>query len=396
MLCAAFMASATTEVFRVLQVRFTGAVYRSSGRAAVWVRFAGSLLFFIIFYVIYFYITSGANTLGFIQAIASAQSAVWFVPFVWLGMTLYSLVNGLLLQGVAFLLASLLFLIGLFYLGTWLNARFGLYEPPAITISRGTYAPKTGILGKFGFSSVEAALLRKDLKAFTRRRELISAFIVPIVFLIIPIMSSVNGTQAAGQGLPLPQVWFGFTSLFPVAVMAMSLGSFMTGEEGQNIWRIYSSPISAKNYVKSKLAFMLLFSFIVLPITSAVGFFIYHPTLNATVTLLLEAVFVAFVAGTLSLANGIKGADFSEVPRPRMIRAEWSLINMATCAAAAFAVLLPLLPTAIVRLIGMQILPSLELYQALILSGIISAVLTVLFYKLAVGNAQELLTKAEV
>jgi len=209
-------------------------------------------------------------------------------------------------------------------------------------------------------------------------------------------MSSVNGTQAAGQGLPLPQFWFGFTSLFPVALMAMSLGSFMTGEEGQNIWRIYSSPISAKNFVKSKLAFMLLFSFIVLPITSAVGFFIYHPTLNATVTLLLEAVFVAFVAGTLSLANGIKGADFSEVPRPRMIRAEWSLINMATCAAAAFAVLLPLLPTAIVRLIGMQILPSLELYQALILSGVISAVLTVLFYRLAVGNAQELLTKAEV
>ena len=396
MLSAAFMASATTEVFRILQVRFTGAVYRSTGRAAVWVRFAGSLLFFIIFYAIYFYITSGANTLGFIQAIASAQSAVWFVPFVWLGMTLYSLVNGLLLQGVAFLLASLLFLIGLFYLGTRLNARFGLYEPPAITISRGTYAPKTGILGKFGFSSVEAALLRKDFKAFTRRRELISAFIVPIVFMIIPIMSSVNGTQAAGQGLPLPQFWFGFTSLFPVALMAMSLGSFMTGEEGQNIWRIYSSPISAKNFVKSKLAFMLLFSFIVLPITSAVGFFIYHPTLNATVTLLLEAVFVAFVAGTLSLANGIKGADFSEVPRPRMIRAEWSLINMATCAAAAFAVLLPLLPTAIVRLIGMQILPSLELYQALILSGVISAVLTVLFYKLAVGNAQELLTKAEV
>jgi hypothetical protein len=51
---AAFMASAATEILRVLQVRFIGAVYKSSGRAAVWVRFAGSLLFFIVVYIVYF------------------------------------------------------------------------------------------------------------------------------------------------------------------------------------------------------------------------------------------------------------------------------------------------------------------------------------------------------
>ena len=56
---AAFMASATTESLRILQVRFIGAVYKSSGRAAVWVRFIGSILFFIIFYILYFYVTSG-------------------------------------------------------------------------------------------------------------------------------------------------------------------------------------------------------------------------------------------------------------------------------------------------------------------------------------------------
>ncbi len=170
----------------------------------------------------------------------------------------------------------------------------------------------------------------------------------------------------------------------------------MTGEEGHNIWRIYISPVSPKDYVKSKLAFILILSFLVLPITAAVGFFIYHPTVNAAVSLLLEAVFVAFPAGALSLANGIKGADFSEVPRPRMIRGEWSLINMVACGVTALAVLIPLLPAMIASLTGMQIFAVLELYQALILSGIISAILTVLFYKMAIGNAQELLLKAEV
>ena len=48
-LASVFIGSAVTEIFRTLQVRFIGAVYKSSGRAAVWVRFVGSLLFFILF-----------------------------------------------------------------------------------------------------------------------------------------------------------------------------------------------------------------------------------------------------------------------------------------------------------------------------------------------------------
>jgi len=303
--------------------------------------------------------------------------------------------NGLIIQGLAFLGLSVLFIAGLFFLSVALNTRFGLYEPPAITISRGVYVPKVGVLGKLGFSSGEAALIRKDMKAFTRRRELISAFIVPIVFLVIPIMSTLNGSQGGTAGFPT-QLGFAFTTLFPAALMVISLGNFMTGEEGQNIWRIYASPVSAKNFVKSKYAFMLFFALIVLPITGTIGFLIYHPSIHSMLALVLESVFVAFAAGALSLANGIKGADFNEVPRPRMIRAEWSIINMATCGAVALAVLLPLVPYVISVFSGMQIGMFLELYQAVIVSGVISAVLTVIFYKMAVGNAKELLTKAEV
>ena len=117
----AFMASALTEVFRIVQVRFIGAVYKSTGRAAVWVRFIGSLLFFIVFYAVYFYVTSGSGALTFIQAVASVQSTVWFIPFVWLGMTLYYSIAGLLLEGLAFLTLSLCFIAGLFFLAVLLE-----------------------------------------------------------------------------------------------------------------------------------------------------------------------------------------------------------------------------------------------------------------------------------
>ncbi|MCX8151257.1 MAG: hypothetical protein N3D85_07135 [Candidatus Bathyarchaeota archaeon] len=395
MLGAAFTASATTEILRILQVRFVGAVYKSTGRGAVWVRFAGSIMFFIFFYVIYFYITSGANALYFVEAVSSAQSTMWLVPYVWFGVTLFFLTLGWTVQGIVFLALSVLFMTGLFFLATELNRRFGLYEPPVITISRGVYIPKTGVLGKFGFSTAEAALIHKDFKAFTRRRELMGTFIAPIIFLLIPIMSTFNTTQSPSTQTEMPLFMFAFTTAFPAAIMAMSMGNFMTGEEGQNVWRIYASPISAKNFVKSKYVFLLALSLLVLPITGAVSLLIYQPSFNVAVTVILEAVLLVVPIGLLSLANGIKGADFTEVPRPRMIRSEWSLINMIACSCAGLAVLAPLLPHAVVVLTGIQWGLFLNLPFSIALSATISAVLTAVFYHLAVGNAKEFLSKSE-
>lgn len=396
LVAAVFMSSALTEVVRVLQVRFTGAVYKSSGRAAVWVRFISSLLFFVVFYVIYFYVITGSGALNFIQALSSVQNAAWFVPFVWLGLTLSSFASGFLLNGVVYLVLSVLFIAGLVYLGVFLNRRFGLYEPPAITISRGTYAPKTGLLGKVGFASVESALIRKDLKAFTRRRELISVFILPVVFIILPIMMTLNGSTSSAAAGGLSFFWLVYVTLFPSVLMAMSMGNFMTGEEGQSMWRIYMSPVSAKNFVKSKYTFMLFFSFIVLAITGTAGIFLYPHSLRAAVVLVLEAVFLVFAAGAISLANGIKGADFNEFPRARMIRSEWGIINLATSAAVAVAVLLPFVPYVFSIFTNGAVAPFIDLYVATAISGVIAAVLTVIFYKLAVGNARELLSKAQL
>src|SRR5665647_2874389 len=60
LLAAAFMASATTEILRLVQMRFIGAVYKSSGRAAIYVRLIGTLVFFLVFYILYFYVIYGS------------------------------------------------------------------------------------------------------------------------------------------------------------------------------------------------------------------------------------------------------------------------------------------------------------------------------------------------
>lgn len=392
---SAFVASSTTEILRLIQVRFIGLIYRSSGRGAVWVRFLGSLSFFVIFYVIYFYVISGVGALNFIQSIAQTQNAIWFIPFVWLSMTIYSFIEGLLLSGFAFLLLSVLFTAGLFYFALILNKRFGLYEPPAITISTGVYTPKTGFLSRLGFSSIEAAIIRKDFKAFTRRRELISIFILPIVILIIPIMQSIGLTN---QSFPanISSLIFALTSILPASIMTILMGSIMIGEEGQAVWRLYTSPISPQKLVKSKYFFIILLTFLVLTITGIIGFIIYNPTPKIMIVMILESVFIVLALGALSLSNGIRGAEFTEIPRPRMITLKWSLINIIVCFLAGIAILAPFLPHVISSIIPGLINPFMELYQATIISLITTSILTALFYRLAIKSAKEFLINSEI
>ncbi len=394
MFAAAVMASATTEILRVLQVRFIGAVYKTTGRAAIWVRFVGSLLFFLLFYIAYFSVVYGSGAISFVQAISSSQNSAWFVPFVWLGIMLYYLTNGSLLIGVLFMVLSLLFIAGLFYIGVWLNARFGLYEPPAITVTRGAYAPKVGLLGRLGFSTSEAALIRKDLKAFTRRRELMTIFIGPIVIVIVPLFQTVG--QSSSMPPELRYLWLGLTFILPASVMTMGLGSLMIGEEGQAMWRIYASPLSARSLVKSKYFFIVLFALIVLAITGPAGTLLYRLSFRETIIALLETIFLIFALSAVSLSSGIKGADFTEVPRPRMIRVEWSFLNLLLCGITGLVVLAPVLFYAFSGILAGFIpgFPTIDLSVSLALSGVIAVAFTLVFYRVAVGFAAELIRKA--
>jgi hypothetical protein len=390
---SAFMASVITEIMRVLQIRFIGAVYKSSGRAAVWVRFVGSLLFLILFYIVYFMLT-GAGAVTFVQTIASGQSVFWFVPFVWLGMTQYSFLNGLILQTLVFSALSVLFIVSLFYAAVLLNRRFGLYEPPSITVSRGLYAPKVGFLGKLGFSMAEAALIRKDLKAFTRRRELIFVFIAPLVVIMVPLLQAFGQTGGSIPAQAAPYL-FAVVFLMPGGVLAFSLGSIIVGEEGEAIWRIYASPIPANSLVKSKYFFMIFFSSLVTIVTGLVGTLAFHPSVNTLIIAIAIAFFLMFAISAVALANGIKGADFTELPRPRMIRRKWSLANLALCALASGAIVAPLIPVALTLVAPSGLLPNINPYLALAISAAIALTITLMAYRVAIGNARELLAKAE-
>jgi hypothetical protein len=397
LLATAFLASATTEILRLLQMRFVGAVYKSSGRAAIWVRLIGTLFFFVVFYTAYSYVVYGTGALTFFTTLQQIQSVAWFVPFIWLALAIGNIFGGLYLQALAYLASSALFIAALYYLAVLLNQRFGLYEPPAIRLQKSgaIYAPKTGLLGKLGFSTAEAALIRKDLRAFTRRREMISVFIVPIIMIVLPLTQSigVSGNAASSQS---NFVFSGIIFLLPATFMALLLGEVMIGEEGQAVWRIYASPISPKSLVKSKTFFLTVFSTVILLISCVIGVIFYHPTVQVAIAVFLEGFFALLAVGIVALTIGFKGPDFSQSRRARMVRQEWSLIGLVVGAIVGLFVLAPLLLSVGLSLFTGGIIGFFNLALGVGISAAISLGISIVFYRINLGIAAEFLKKAQI
>ena len=401
LLVSLFLASITTEAFKILQVRISGTVTKAAGRAAVWVRLISSVIFFVVFYLVYFSLYYNVSPLTLIESVVSGQKMLWFIPYLWPGVALSALASGFLFETVLFSLASLAFIYFLFRVAVNLNVRFGLYEAPSLKISRGVYAPKAGFLGKLGFSSLEAAIIRKDFKAFTRRYELMFIFIFPIIVIIMPILSTMRGSA-------LPQTFspflFVYLTLLPGALMTVILGSIIVGSEGKGINYLFASPISAKSLIKAKYSFTTIFSLAVTLICSVVAGLLTVPSIQIAVIGFVEAVFLIFALAGVSLTFGIKGADFRELPpRPRMIEPIWSLVNLVVCLFVGLLIVAPLIPYGIMLIFeaGDWLAISLPLpeyypYLALFVSGIIANAIAFVFYKMALGNAEKLLLKAEV
>jgi hypothetical protein len=100
-----------------------------------------------------------------------------------------------------------------------------------------------------------------------------------------------------------------------------------------------------------------------------------------------------FALSAISLTMGIKGPDFRELPRPRMLRPEWGLIDAIVCFAAALVILAPFIPYVFTII---TLVPTVDPYQATAVSAAISIIITLIAYRMALRNARELLAKAEM
>jgi hypothetical protein len=121
--CSAFMGSALTEIVRILQVRFVGAVYKSSGRAAL--RQTNRLTAILRYLLLNLLcMITGNGLVNFISTLSTFQTAIWYVPFVWAGTALYYVFNSEIILAVSLHCRNSPILAGLYYVAVLLNQRF--------------------------------------------------------------------------------------------------------------------------------------------------------------------------------------------------------------------------------------------------------------------------------
>lgn len=387
-----FMTCVTVEAAKSLLAGLAGKVFKAAGRSAIWIRFFTTILVFTAAYAAYFAVTQSSMTVVF-NAISKGQMALWFIPYVWPGVALYAFGEGLWPVAAALLLGSVVFTSIIFIVAARLNARYGVSDTVAIRLSS-DYKSGSSLMDRLGIPPAVSAIMKKDFKAFTRRSELMYVFIAPIVIIVATLMPLLTrGNGPIGTGVTY-KFFYLYLTVFPSAILAMTLGTSMVGMEGERLWFLSASPISIKNFVRAKLMFPALLCIALSLAFCAVGYIVFQPSLQLAATGVIEAILLVFTITAIALSCGIVGADFREAPRPRMIRVEWNLACMLLCAIAGLLVTFPVLAYGIPAILS-QLLPSIAisgiyLYAAWLLSAAIAIVIAYVSYRIALKCAEKL------
>ncbi|MCP8323057.1 MAG: hypothetical protein L6N96_02610, partial [Candidatus Methylarchaceae archaeon HK02M2] len=220
-LVTAFIGAFVVEVIRAILNRVSSTFYKRGGRSAIFGRLIITILFLVVFMTMfqvnYMYII--------LEVIVSGVVLLWFFPPVWPSL---AIINALIANiigssyyytlSIGYSALSLGFSLALFWVSQKLRAKYWSPSEVSIRVTTSVYAPTTkGFLGYLGLTSAEVAMIRKDFKSLTRRREM-------SIFIALPIFLTILYAAI----LPVGRILYSFMLLLGPIVFAgsLSLASF--------------------------------------------------------------------------------------------------------------------------------------------------------------------------
>jgi hypothetical protein len=332
---ALFAAGALVEIMRAALNRVTSVVYGKVGRGTIVIRLVVMVLVIL------------AVELGFNPVILSdvvgtfsgVVSSAFLVPFFWSSMAVSYLITGQRLLSAAFSALAVLFAFFVLFAAVRVRARYWAPLPVTIEVTESEYSPRAGFLQSLGLSATEAAIVRKDLKGYTRRRELLPYLAIPVVFVALIVVQQL-ATPELGSGS-------GGETVYPFwlmgGIMTIIVAATSVGQEGMAIINIYASPVSPRAFLRAKLLVASLFGTStmlgvlvvssVLASASATGF---ATSLLASIVIVVECVFIGLGVAT-------RYPDLQERPRPRFVQFGGMILAMLLGVLLAFLTALPLI-----------------------------------------------------
>jgi len=383
-LVTAFIGAFVVEVLRAIMNRVSSIFYKRGGRSAIF----GRLVITIVFLVVFMIIFQVNYMYAILEAIASGVPFLWFFPPVWPSLAMINALMANILGSpyygalsLGYGALSLGFGLALFWVSQRLRAKYWVPTEVSIRVTTSKYAPTAtkGFLGRLGFTSAEAAMIRKDLKSLTRRSEMTMFMAMPIFLTIL---------YAVILPIGLRQVQSSFMLLIGPIFFALFLSLSSFGAEGDALWNIYSSPIQKREITKAKLAFVLLPSLIMLFAVIVLVAVLTQFSISLLISFTIVALCLLVESTLVGLTVGARYPDFKVMPRSRFFRPMGILIAFLLCGAVAVVTIIPYAYAYFVYGFQSQslILPVVLFITILVTSGICYAM-----YRFALSGVSALL-----
>lgn len=339
-LLSSMTGSVGVEIMRSGLARVSTAFNRTGGRSMILLRVLGIMLILVLAQILFsgFIITRVVDTL-----VAGADVAS-FVPIFWLTLALTRALVADVVSSAIFLTLGGGFLALLSWVALALRTKYWVVPPGSPHLSSTGSISKPSRLGKIGLGPISIALLKREIRAATRRKEVVRLAVIPI---IIPVMigfplalSPTPPTNASGGGLV--SAVLGGPFLFGVGLGALILAMTSLGQEGKSLWNLGALPVTASMLVRAKILFSVLVSTIGLGLGAVVSVLLFGFSYYSLATFALLGITLIIVEASLGVAVGSRFPDFSEGPRPKFVTITGSIIGTIIGLLAMGIMLMPL------------------------------------------------------
>jgi hypothetical protein len=334
-LVALFATGALVEIMRAALNRVTSAVFGRAKRGAVVIR----LVVVVLIILAVEFVFNPVIMSSVVGAFSGAVSSVFFVPFFWSSIAVSELVAGQPFLSAVFSALTVLFAFLLLFAAVKVRARYWSPLPVTIEVTESEYSPRAGFLQSLGLSAVAAAIVRKDLRGFTRRRELLSYVAIPFVFvalIVVQQLAALGSNSGTAAAPPVYSFWL-MGGLVTTMIAATSVG-----QEGKAIINIYASPISPGVFLRAKLFVASLFG-----LATTLAILVVSSALSSTSATAFVASLLASIVGVaecvfIGLGVATRHPDLQERPRPRFVQPAWLMLAMLLGILLAFIIASPL------------------------------------------------------
>src|SRR5947199_33845 len=380
--------SVSVEILRSALASASTAFNKLGGRITVIMRILGIIVILLVTQLLF----SGVFLIQIISSLVGTAAAASFVPVFWPTLAMTKLLQSDFLGSAGFLGLSIALFLLLSYIALSLRAKYWAVTPGAIHFGGAGSVSGPSRLGYLGLSSQSIAMLRREIRSATRRKEVVRLMAIPIIMPIMisfPAIFSPAPSSTSGPA-QIDPIFLVIPFLFGIGLGSLFLGMTSIGQEGRRLWNISALPVSASMLVKSKLLFTSLVSSIGLGLGAVVSALLLHASIFVILWFLGLGLVVILAEASLGIVIGSRFPDFSDGPRPRFVTVVGSIIGAVLGIVEMAIMALHIILSFILRTFLSLLMP---LQFVLALSGAVAALLAWIGYSMSIKPVDSILSE---